>query len=64
MDNLANLTFWQALIHHIVIAILILALIAVFAGWYLDPKARKAAENTINEMLSSETDESVNREWW
>ena len=43
---------------------LILLLAAAFSGWYFDPDARKAAEKIINEMMSSEPDEHVNREWW
>lgn len=48
----------------ILLIVLFLILAAVFSGWYNDPKARKAAEKTMNEMLSSEPDERVTREWW
>lgn len=45
-------------------ALLIAFSLLLAARWYFDPKARKAAEKIINEMLSSEPDEHVNREWW
>ncbi len=48
----------------ILLAVLFLLLAAVFVRWYFDPKAIKAAEETMNEMLSSEPDERVEREWW
>jgi hypothetical protein len=48
----------------IILSALVLLLAAVFAGWYYDPKARKAAEKTMNEMLSSEPDDRASREWW
>jgi heme/copper-type cytochrome/quinol oxidase subunit 2 len=54
--------------HSIMTAILIIVLLvilaALFSGWYYDPKARKAAEKTMNEMLSSEPDDRASREWW
>jgi hypothetical protein len=37
----------------------------LLANWYFDPLARRAAEKTLNEMLSSgEPDELAEREWW
>jgi hypothetical protein len=48
----------------ILIVVLLVILAALFSGWYYDPKARKAAEKTMNEMLSSEPDDRASREWW
>jgi hypothetical protein len=48
----------------ILIIVLLVILAALFSGWYYDPKARKAAEKIMNEMLSSEPDERASREWW
>jgi hypothetical protein len=49
----------------ILIIALLVILAALFSGWYYDPKARKAAEKTMNEMLSgNEPDDRASREWW
>jgi hypothetical protein len=49
----------------ILLSVLVLILAVLLANWYFDPLARRAAEKTLNEMLSSgEPDELAEREWW